>query len=100
MPAMNLARFLQTFGILLVLACLLALQGCATYGESDGQVVEVSRGKGSFFQQMFGGQGDFCRIATTPGLVLKDEDRAAFRTYCLAPQERLVDALREAGIGQ
>jgi len=68
---------------LLTILAVLTLTGCVNYG----QTVMVSKGRAGAVQAVFGSDIEFCKLTTTEGVAVTEQDREAFRRYC-APEAR------------
>jgi hypothetical protein len=61
-----------------LIAAFLLLPGCQL-----GQTVIVSKGEAGGFSQIVGGQAEYCKVTTTPGVELSESDRKSFIEFCL-----------------
>lgn len=61
-----------------VLLLVFSLSGCVQWGQS----IMVSRGQAGAMAQVFGSQGEFCKLTSTEGVTITEADREAFRKYC------------------
>lgn len=62
----------------IALCASLLLSGCVNYGQS----VMVSKGRAGAVQAVFGADAEFCKVTTTEGVALTEQDREAFRSFC------------------
>lgn len=86
-----MARTRNVFATLVVALAVMFLSGCVTY---DGPTVLVSHGKAGFFQQVFGGSAEYCKVAASEGVTLTEADREAFRRWCATEQDKVIDAFQ------
>lgn len=76
---MNDRKFQGIILMFIVMGLMLAvLTGCVNYGQS----VMVSKGRAGVVQAVFGTQAEFCKVTTTKGVTLTDQDHEAFQKYC------------------
>lgn len=75
----------------IVIIAALLVTGCTM----NGPTIMVSKGRASLLARIAGADGEYCKITTTTGTVITEEDRVAMREFCKSDQQKLIEKLAE-----